>query len=112
MPDPEVDEIIALFYCLYTDTDGMETTPGAREGCLVGCIIQAQWEHSQHTEETLFRLGLGRYAFEVVSSELEVINTLVDKVTAWDPEVLVGFEIQNGSWGYLLERAQKEYGQH
>lgn len=73
-------------------------------------MAQNQWQTSNFDQHTLDRLGLGQYAFDIVDSELELINTFVDKVVAWDPEVLCGYEIQNASWGYLLERAQQEYG--
>ena len=35
---------------------------------------------------------------------MELFNMLVDKVQQWDPEVLAGYEVQNWSWGYLVER--------
>lgn len=110
MSDPDEDEILALFYCLYSDSYTVTGTQGARENCLVGCLAQNSLATSQFDEATLHRLGLGQYSMEFVDSELEIINSLVDKVIAWDPEVFCGFEIQNASWGYLLERAQKEYG--
>lgn len=41
--------------------------------------------------------------------ELDLINTFIDVVRDWDPDIVAGFEIQNDSWGYLLERG-KAYG--
>lgn len=44
-------------------------------------------------------------ALEYVASERELIDALVRLVRKWDPDILVGFEIQMLSWGYLLQRA-------
>lgn len=108
MPDPQLDAIQALFYCLQTEDETISKTPGAKENCLVGCImIDEQNSDDRYTSR---RLGLSRFAVEYVPDELELINALVDLVRDWDPEVLSGYEIQNSSWGYLLERAQAEYG--
>ena len=108
VPDPKEDAIQALFYCLQTEDENIPKTAGAKQDCLVGCIMVD--DQSSDDRSTLRRLGLSRYAIEYVPDELELINTLVDKVREWDPEVLSGYEIQNSSWGYLLERAQAEYG--
>ncbi|KAG8986863.1 DNA polymerase zeta, partial [Tulasnella sp. 427] len=36
--------------------------------------------------------------FELYETELDLINALIDRVKEWDPDVLTGWEIQNGSW--------------
>lgn len=40
-----------------------------------------------------------------VSSELELIEKLVQLVTRVDPDFLIGYEVTMASWGYLIERA-------
>lgn len=56
------------------------------------------------------RLGITDYRFEVVESERELIEALLDKLRfEWDPECLAGFEVHHASWGFLLERAESEY---
>ena len=42
-----------------------------------------------------------------VSSELELIEKLVELVRQEDPDFLIGYEITMASWGYLIERAAK-----
>ena len=46
---------------------------------------------------------------ELFENEVDLINGLIDRVKDWDPDVLTGWEIQNGSWGYVSERAHREY---
>ena len=110
LPNPTSDPISAVFYCLHSEEDDHPTTEGAKEGCLVGCIIVAETDKRGRDDGSLHRLGLSRYTIEYVDDELELLNLLIDKVQEWDPEVLTGYEIQNSSWGYVLERAQTEYG--
>jgi DNA polymerase zeta len=40
---------------------------------------------------------------------MDLINFMVDEVRDLDPDVVTGWEVQSGSWGYLINRA-KTYG--
>jgi DNA polymerase elongation subunit (family B) len=40
-----------------------------------------------------------------VPDEAALLTALTALVAAWDPDFLVGYETQNGSWGYLVARA-------
>ena len=42
---------------------------------------------------------------EVYGSEEALLDALVGAVRALDPDILVGFEVQQGSLGYLNDRA-------
>ncbi len=46
---------------------------------------------------------------QVVDTELDLLNTLVDLVLDLDPDVISGWEVQSSSWGYLGARGQ-QYG--
>ena len=46
---------------------------------------------------------------QVVATELDLLNAIVDLVLDFDPDVVCGWEIQSSSWGYLGARGQ-EYG--
>lgn len=37
--------------------------------------------------------------------EIDAINSLIKLVQEWDPDILMGFEVQMLSWGYLIQRA-------
>ena len=45
------------------------------------------------------------YEAEYLASEAALIERLVACVQQWDPDFLVGFEIQQASYGYLIDRA-------
>lgn len=49
---------------------------------------------------------------EVVPNEFELINRVMDIVVELDPDILVGWEIQRASWGYLSSRGQQYGGYH
>jgi DNA polymerase zeta len=58
------------------------------------------------------QLNLGRLRDAdtvIVPSELELLNKIVDMVIDLDPDILVGWEIQSSSWGYLRARF-RSYG--
>ncbi|KAA1065375.1 DNA polymerase zeta, variant 2 [Puccinia graminis f. sp. tritici] len=105
-PDPASDQIKVLFYCLKTERAGIElnrTGSGTRVG-----IIMVD-EHQGNTPRTAEQLRLPKYALdqcciEVVDTEVELLNSLIDKVRHWDPEVLTGFELESWSWGYVMRR--------
>ena len=42
---------------------------------------------------------------EAFESENALLDAFVEAVRALDPDILVGFEIQQGSLGYLVDRA-------
>jgi len=93
-PDPDVDEIIAVFYT-FKYFEG-----GAPQSGIV--IIQ---------DARLEQQRLRDVQLEIVPSEFELINKVVDIVVNLDPDILVGWEVQRASWGYLNARGQ-QYGGH
>ena len=103
MPDPKFDRVEAIFYC-YQNEDEQYPNTGGREGYHSGVIMIA----SPTFNPT--RLGLSSYPILVVPDELSLFNALHDLVVlTFDPEVLVGFECQASSWGYLIDRAASEF---
>ncbi|TFL06544.1 hypothetical protein BDV98DRAFT_610115 [Pterulicium gracile] len=47
---------------------------------------------------------LGHPRTETASSELDMLNQIVDLVLHFDPDVIIGWEVEGGSWGYLHGR--------
>lgn len=92
VPDAAIDEIVAIFYS-YQLLEG--ETP--RNGTLV--VEAARFQQRQ----------LGNSPVEVVPSELDLLNTFADIVVNLDPDIIVGWEVERGSWGYLDARA-RHYG--
>ncbi|KAF9229291.1 DNA/RNA polymerase [Gyrodon lividus] len=89
LPDANVDEIIAVFYALGDDSPHL----GLRnQGILVVQNVQ------------LDPRRLRGFPIETVSDELELINRIIDIVINLDPDIVLGWEVQAGSWGYLSAR--------
>lgn len=102
VPNPEQDEISCAFWCIQSDDEELDTN-GINEGTRVGVITllkeSSNRKMSQHT------------AIEVEEepNELDLINRIVDIVRSYDPDILTGYEVHSGSWGYVIERARYKY---
>ncbi|KAI7963511.1 hypothetical protein MJO29_003938 [Puccinia striiformis f. sp. tritici] len=105
-PDPATDQIKVLFYCLKTERRDIEVN---RPDSVTRVGIIMVDEHQSNTQAYSESLKLPKYALdncriEVVDTEVELLNSLIDKIRTWDPEVLTGFELESGSWGYVMRR--------
>lgn len=103
VPNPEQDEIESIFWCLQSDEEDLEVN-GINEGTHVGVLALSEigglaHRISQHT---------GVEVQEEIS-ELDLINRMVDIVRGYDPDILTGYEVHGGSWGYIIERARCKY---
>ena len=101
VPDPAEDEIACVVWSIQADVKTSNTqyktgvlvlSPGGAEQSLVRNI-----KASTTTE------------VECEEDELDLLNRLVDIVRELDPDILTGYEVHNGSWGYLIERARVTY---
>ncbi|KAJ9477968.1 DNA polymerase zeta catalytic subunit [Pseudozyma hubeiensis] len=102
-PDPAFDAVQSIIYSFQNEDEDLQDT-GSRADLRTGLIIVAGDD-----DFNVDRLGLSHLAVEAVEDELELFNTLIDLVRAFDPEIIVGWEIHSSSWGYIIERASKEY---
>ena len=103
VPNPEQDEIECVFWCLKSDEEDLEVN-GINEGTHVGVVVLSDigglaHKISQHTGVEV----------EEEISELDLINRMVDIVRGHDPDILTGYEVHGGSWGYMIERARCKY---
>ncbi|KAL8921078.1 MAG: hypothetical protein Q9172_004200 [Xanthocarpia lactea] len=103
VPNPEQDEISCIFWCVRSDDDNLEVN-GANEGTHVGIIalsgdrgLAHQIAHHSNAE------------VDEEDLELDLINRMVDIVRTYDPDILTGYEVDGGSWGYMIERARSQY---
>ena len=103
LPNPEEDEVQCLFWCLQSDEDGLESN-GMSEGTHVGIVALSE---DGSMAEKLSRQAAVEVQEE--SSELDLIIRMVEIVRAHDPDILTGYEVHGGSWGYLIERARLKY---
>jgi DNA polymerase zeta len=44
-----------------------------------------------------------------VPNEFNLFRKLIDLIRQYDPDILLGYDIQKGSWGYLVERYKLKY---
>lgn len=103
VPNPEIDAIDCVFWCLQSDDQDLEIN-GMNEGTHVGILALSE-------EGGLAHRIAQQYAVEIDEevSELDLINRMVDIVRHHDPDILTGYEVHGGSWGYMIERARCKY---
>ena len=103
VPNPEQDEIACAFWCLQSDDENVKAN-GSKDRTHVGILALSE-------SEGLARKISLQTAVEVEeeSTELDLINRLVDIVRNHDPDILTGFEVHGSSWGYVIERARYQY---
>ncbi|KRX27877.1 DNA polymerase zeta catalytic subunit, partial [Trichinella nelsoni] len=96
-PDPQLDPIVAIFYAVHVNG----------HDCIdhFGCIVVSE-------EEAAFRQQLATTIqccepdlSICVQTESELLEQFSNIVSNFDPDLIVGYEIQMLSWGYLFERA-------
>uniref|UniRef100_A0A673FT76 DNA polymerase zeta catalytic subunit n=1 Tax=Sinocyclocheilus rhinocerous TaxID=307959 RepID=A0A673FT76_9TELE len=105
-PDPEFDPICALFYCLSSDVPLPNSDTTQMTGAIVidkDCCSSAQ--ASRSTAPFLFKSGVTGLLVTYVSDEKELFEEVTNILRMYDPDILVGYEVQMHSWGYLLQRA-------
>lgn len=106
-PDPEFDPICALFYCFSSDAplpdvDNMELT---------GAIMVDRDHQScdqvgdRGAAPLLVRSGVSGLQVTYTTDEKMLFQELITIMRRFDPDILVGYEVQMRSWGYLLQRA-------
>ena len=103
LPNPEQDRIEGVFWCLQSDDEELEVN-GINEGTRVGVLVLSEAgglaeKISQYTAVDV----------EEEPSELDLITRMVDIVRKHDPDILTGYEVHGGSWGYMIERARHKY---
>ncbi|KIW07821.1 uncharacterized protein PV09_01740 [Verruconis gallopava] len=97
-PDPAEDEISCIAWS--TQVDVKTANSVYKTGILVLSDDDGVAKHMNR---------LTTIEVENEEDELELLNRLVDIVREVDPDILTGFEVHNGSWGYLIERARVKY---
>ncbi|KAG0270384.1 DNA polymerase zeta [Actinomortierella ambigua] len=101
LPDPKQDMILAIFYCWQTEREEFVSN-GWEPGFRIGMIT-----HEEASFGTKMGLsGLGENSVKVTQNEREMIEEAMRLVRDLDPDILVGYEIHNASWGYLVDRYQ------
>ncbi|CEG83153.1 Putative DNA polymerase [Rhizopus microsporus] len=100
LPDPEQDAVSVIFYCLKTEDLNVPTN-GYQQGYHLGIICLNDF--------IVTKIGIAatRADIDYAETEEELFSILIEKVRLYDPDMLVGYEVQNSSWGYLIERGAR-----
>uniref|UniRef100_A0A4W3J521 DNA polymerase zeta catalytic subunit n=1 Tax=Callorhinchus milii TaxID=7868 RepID=A0A4W3J521_CALMI len=101
-PDPEFDPICALFYCISSDA----LLPGSDKTEVIGALLVDK-DHIDFRSQAplLVRSGVTGLEVTYVNDEKELFQELLNLIRRYDPDILLGYEVQMHSWGYLLQRA-------
>ena len=102
-PNPEEDEISCVFWCIQSEDEDLDPN-GNIPGVHVGMVYHEEGD----VPETKIVRAL-RIETDQQTTELDLINRVVDIVRFYDPDIITGYEVHNNSWGYLIERARKKY---
>ncbi|KAI5284072.1 DNA polymerase zeta, partial [Ascosphaera aggregata] len=97
MPDPKRDEV----QCIFLAIQPIDTLEDDENLMLVVITLKTKLQRTM--------LPKMNYVLFEEDTELDLINKLVDVVRCVDPEILTGYEIHGGSWGYVIERARELY---
>uniref|UniRef100_A0A8D3CLW0 DNA polymerase zeta catalytic subunit n=1 Tax=Scophthalmus maximus TaxID=52904 RepID=A0A8D3CLW0_SCOMX len=102
-PDPEFDPICALFYCLSSDAP----LTGVDGTVVNGAIVVDKDCQSCDPGKTplLVRSGVSGLQVKYATDEKILLQELITIIRRYDPDILLGYEVQMHSWGYLLQRA-------
>lgn len=95
-----MDEIAAVFWSFQEPVD--ELVDNAQQKAHKTGIIVVE-------NKQLNPSRLRDFIVEVVDTELELLNEVVDVIMDLDPDIVTGWEIQAASWGYLSARG-RQYG--
>ncbi|KAG0168869.1 DNA polymerase zeta, partial [Apophysomyces sp. BC1034] len=96
LPNPKQDAVQLIFWCLKTENENIASN-GFQEGYHVGIIAVR--------DINISKIGIHDVEVDYVEDEENLIHALIEKVRLYDPDLLVGFELHNASWGYMIERA-------
>uniref|UniRef100_A0A8H7YAJ4 DNA polymerase n=1 Tax=Psilocybe cubensis TaxID=181762 RepID=A0A8H7YAJ4_PSICU len=88
IPNADHDKVVAIFYSYHIS--GSESI---QNGVMVLQNPQINPARLRHVK------------YEVLDTELDLLNKLIDLVIELDPDILTGWELQLSSWGYLQMRA-------
>ncbi|KAG8944786.1 DNA polymerase zeta [Tulasnella sp. 424] len=91
LPNPEFDRVECILFA-FQEQDVVITDQAQRRASYIcGCMAVES--------EALQPNRMRDPRIELYENELDLFNALIDRVKEWDPDVLTGWELQNGSWG-------------
>lgn len=100
VPNPEEDDVQCIFWCVKSD----DSDEGGGSALRSGIVVLSE-------DGVLAEKIRRQTSAEVVeeASELDLFVRMVEIVRNHDPDILTGYEVHGGSWGFLIERARLKY---
>lgn len=102
-PDPALDPILAVFYCIDNDCPVDHVLPQKESGI----IITKDGHFKTEYNETAFSYLQGlnkKHKIVFVENEKLLFEEVLNLIAKWDPDILCGYEIELQSWGFLFQR--------
>ncbi|KYN29250.1 DNA polymerase zeta catalytic subunit [Trachymyrmex cornetzi] len=100
LPDPQYDSIAALFYAIYNDAPTDATTDEQIEHAAI--IVNS---NSISARLNKIHSASARCPILYVPTEQDAFNSLVKLIERHNPDILLGWEVEALSWGYVFQRA-------
>ena len=100
LPNPMLDQIAIIFYSVFRD-DQQKNKGDLAKGVV---IIDSNDVCKNNRVEALCERN--NLDCRIAASEIDLIMDFSTIVKKLNPDILVGFEVQNMSWGYLLKRGK------
>lgn len=89
-PDPEFDAIEAAFFTMTNDVPEDSPKPKIFSGVIA---VDRAVEKIERNSKFLCRTGVVDVQTTSVPNELLLVSELIQLVKAWDPDILVGYEV-------------------
>ena len=103
VPNPELDAIQCVVWCIQSDIKDLAINR-MDKGIHIGVLALSESGGLAHKISQQYGVEI-----EEESSELDLLNRMVDIVRQHDPDILTGYEVHGSSWGYMIERARCKY---
>lgn len=102
VPNPEEDEVQCIFWSLQSDDNS--GAQGTANGTRIGVVVLSENGSLGQSIEKQVNVEV-----QEETSELDLMIRMVEIVRTHDPDILTGYEVHGGSWGYLIERARLKF---
>ncbi|XP_053692962.1 DNA polymerase zeta catalytic subunit [Sabethes cyaneus] len=101
-PNPEIDPISAMFYRIHNDVP----EDHRRAPSVCGIILNREHADGKTVEPPAFKYNKCIYTADVVTvaNERELYEKFLMLISFWDPDIFAGYEIEQASWGYIIQR--------
>ncbi|XP_017877316.1 DNA polymerase zeta catalytic subunit [Ceratina calcarata] len=100
LPDPEHDPIAAIFYAVHNDVPSSSKDEQIEHGIVINSCAKSTKIKNIYSTSTMCPMSY-------VSSEEDLLKSLVILIKHCDPDILIGWEIESLSWGYIFHRASR-----